>query len=70
VGLDSARAAWVVVVILVGMGKGDSRMETAAVDGIVGEADDEPRTMTWRFVDFSAERRFEGGAHGSEVPFE
>jgi hypothetical protein len=60
----------VVVVILVGMGKGDSRMETAAVDGIVGEADDEPRTITWRFVDLSAVRRFDGGAHGSELPFE
>lgn len=58
----SARADRVVVVILVGMGIGDSRMDTAAVDGIFGFADDEPRTITWRFVDLSAERRFDGGA--------
>jgi hypothetical protein len=55
----------VVVVILVGMGIGDSRMDTAAVDGMFGLADDEPRTMTWRFVDLRAERRLEGGAIGS-----
>lgn len=37
-------------------------MDTAAVEGRVGEADEEPRTITWRFVDLSAERRFDGGA--------
>lgn len=51
-----------VVVILVGIGSGDSRMETAAVEGILGEAEDEPLTMTCRFVDFRAERRLDGGA--------
>ena len=59
--------------ILVGMGMGDSRMDTAAVDGMFGLADDDPRTITWRFVDLSAERRLEGGAesqpwlHSSET---
>ena len=51
-----------VVVILVGIGSGDSRMETAAVEGILGEAEDEPLTMTCRFVDLRAERRLDGGA--------
>jgi hypothetical protein len=62
VGFESAKADWVVVVILVGMGKGDSRMETAAVEGMVGEAEEEPRTMTCRFVDLRAESRLDGGA--------
>ena len=53
-----------VVVIEVGIGMGDSRIDTAAVDGIFGLADDEPRTITWRFVDLSAERRLDGGAAG------
>ena len=48
--------------MLVGIGSGDSRMETAAVDGILGLAEEEPLTMTCRFVDLRAERRFEGGA--------
>jgi hypothetical protein len=52
----------VVVVILVGMGSGDSRMDTAAVEGMFGEAEDEPLTMTCRFVDLRAERRLDGGA--------
>lgn len=56
-----------VVVILVGMGSGDSRMETAAVEGILGDAEDEPLTMTCRFVDLSAERRLDGGAKASAV---
>jgi hypothetical protein len=55
----------VVVAILVGMGRGDSRIDTAAVEGMLGEAEDEPRTITWRFVDLSAERRLEGGAEWS-----
>jgi hypothetical protein len=38
----------------VGMGRGDSRMETAACAGRVGEAAEAPRTMTWRPVDLSA----------------
>lgn len=62
VGLESARADWVVVVILVGIGSGDSRIETAAVEGILGDAEDEPLTMTCRFVDLRAERRLDGGA--------
>ena len=48
--------------MLVGIGSGVSRIDTAAVDGILGLADEEPLTMTCRFVDLRAERRFEGGA--------
>ena len=50
----------------VGMGSGDSRMVIAAVEGRSGEADDDPRTITCRFVDLSAERRFDGGAVGHQ----
>jgi hypothetical protein len=47
-----------------GRGTGDSRIATAAWDGRVGEAEDEPRTMTWRFVDLRAVNSCEGGAGG------
>lgn len=50
------------------MGRGDSRIETAAVDGRVGDADDEPRTMTCRFVDLSADKRLDGGAARCSAP--
>lgn len=46
----------------VGTGRGDSRIVIAAVEGRLGDADDDPRTMTWRFVDLRAERRLDGGA--------
>lgn len=44
------------------MGRGDSRMVTAAVVGRAGLAEDDPRTMTCRLVDLRAERSCEGGA--------
>jgi len=37
-------------------------MDTAAVEGVVGEADDVPRTITCRSVDLSAAKRCDGGA--------
>ena len=52
-----ARTGLEVDAIEVDRGKGDSRIETAAWVMVVAdvEAAEEPRTMTWRFVDFNAE---------------
>jgi len=43
---DFARTGFVVDAMEEGKGTGDSRIETAAVDGVPME--DVPRTMTWR----------------------
>jgi hypothetical protein len=51
---EEARMGLEVEAMEVGMGRGDSRMETAACAGRVGEAADAPRTMTCRPVDLSA----------------
>jgi hypothetical protein len=44
---------------------GDSRIEMAACGGREGSAAPEPRTRTWRSVDLSAARSWEGGAEVS-----
>jgi hypothetical protein len=52
--------------IFVGKGREDSMMATAAWEVVIGEAEDAPRTTTCRFVDFKAEKRWDGDAGMSQ----
>ena len=53
----------------VGRRSGDSMMATAAWEPVNGEAEDEPRTITWRLVDLRAEKRWEGGTEAWSAIF-
>jgi hypothetical protein len=57
-GGSEASTEEVVVDIEAGRGSGDSRIDTAADwrNDVGAERDEAPRTITWRCVDFRAER--------------
>ena len=65
--MPPARMGLDVDAILVGRGRDDSMIAMAAWDIESGEAEEAPRTMTWRLVDFKADRRCEGGAGRREL---
>jgi hypothetical protein len=49
---DCAKIGFLVEAIVVGTERGDSRIETAAVE--YEAVEEVPRTITWRWVDLSA----------------
>lgn len=57
-----ANVELLVLAIDVGIGKGDSSMDTAAAAGVDDETAEAPLTMTCRSVDLSAANNCDGGA--------